>query len=99
MKNKPQHGFAKKPLAVGVAAALSISLLTSMVNTAQAARFELGDVEISFDSTFSVGSSWRTENRNWNDNIGKANNANNDIDYSNYSLNFLCSFPYVTLFQ
>ncbi|MCP4988462.1 MAG: DUF1302 domain-containing protein [Colwellia sp.] len=86
MKNKPQHGFAKKPLAVGVAAALSISLLTSTVNTAQAARFELGDVEISFDSTFSVGSSWRTENRNWNDNIGKANNANNDIDYSNYSI-------------
>ncbi len=86
MKNQPQHGFAKKPLAVGIAAALSISLLTSTVNNAQAARFELGDVEISFDSTFSVGSSWRTENRNWNDNIGKANNANNDIDYSNYSI-------------
>lgn len=86
MKNKPQHGFAKKPLAVGVAAALSMSLLTSMVNTAQAARFELGDVEISFDSTFSIGSSWRTEDRNWNDNIGKSNNANNGLDYSNYSI-------------
>jgi len=86
MKNKPQHGFAKKPLAVGIAAALSMSLLTSMVNTAQAARFELGDVEISFDSTFSVGSSWRTENRNWNDNVGKSNNANNGLDFSNYSI-------------
>jgi len=86
MKNKPQHGFAKKPLAVGVAAALSMSLLTSMVNTAQAARFELGDVEISFDSTFSVGSSWRTENRNWNDNVGKSNNANNGLDFTNYSI-------------
>jgi len=86
MKNKPQHGFAKKPLAVGIAAALSISLLTSVVNTAQAARWELGDVEISFDSTFSVGSSWRTENRNWNDNVGKSNNANNGLDFSNYSI-------------
>jgi hypothetical protein len=86
MNNKPQHGFAKKPLAVGIAAALSISLLTSMVNTAQAARWELGDVEISFDSTFSVGSSWRTENRNWNDNVGKSNNAKNGLDFSNYSI-------------
>ena len=83
MKNKPQHGFAKKPLAVGIAAALSMSLLTSVVNTAQAARFELGDVEISFDSTFSVGSSWRTEDRNWNNNIGKSNNANNNLGYDN----------------
>ncbi|HCM45954.1 MAG TPA: DUF1302 domain-containing protein [Colwellia sp.] len=86
MKNKPQHGFAKKPIAIGIAAALSMTLLTSMVNSVQAARFELGDVDISFDSTFSVGSSWRTENRNWNDNIGKSNNANNDINFSNYSI-------------
>ncbi|WP_019029065.1 DUF1302 domain-containing protein [Colwellia piezophila] len=86
MKNKPQHGFAKKPLAVGIAAALSLSVLTSMVNTAQAARWELGDVEISFDSTFSLGSSWRTENRNWNDNVGKSNNPNNGLDFSNYSI-------------
>jgi len=81
MKNKPQHGFAKKPLAIGIAAALSMTLLTSMVNSAQAARFELGDVEISFDSTFSVGSSWRTENRNWNDNVGKSNNTNNGLAF------------------
>lgn len=86
MKNKPQHGFAKKPLAIGIAAALSMTLLTSVVNNAQAARFELGDVEISFDSTFSVGSSWRTEDRNWNDNVGKSNNANNGYDFSNYSI-------------
>jgi hypothetical protein len=86
MKNKPQHGFAKKPIAIGIAAALSMTLLTSMVNSAQAARFELGDVEISFDSTFSVGSSWRTENRNWNDNVGKSNNANSDLDFGNYSI-------------
>ena len=86
MKYKPRNGFTKKPLAVGIAAALSMTLLTTMVNNANAARFEVGDVEISFDSTFSVGSSWRVENRNWNDNIGKSNNANNDIDYSGFSL-------------
>jgi len=86
MKNKPRNGFAKKPLAVGIAAALSMTLLTTAVNNANAARFEVGDVEISFDSTFSVGSSWRVEDRNWNDNIGKSNNANNGIDFSNFSL-------------
>jgi len=86
MKYKPQHGFAKKPLALGIAAALSMSVLTSVVNTAQAARWELGDVEVSFDSTFSVGSSWRTENRNFNDNVGKANNPNNGLDFSGYKV-------------
>ena len=85
MTHKP-HGFAKKPLAVGIAAALSITLLTTTVNDASAARFELGDVEISFDSTFSIGSSWRVEDRNWDDNIGKSNNANNNIDYTDFSL-------------
>ena len=93
MKNKPQHGFAKKPIAIGIAAALSMTLLTSMVNSAQAARFELGDVEISFDSTFSVGSSWRTENRNWNDNIGKSNNANSGLDFGKYSI-YRCIYVY-----
>jgi len=86
MKYKPRNGFTKKPLAIGIAAALSMTLLTTAVNSANAARFEVGDVEISFDSTFSVGSSWRVENRNWNDNIGKSNNANNGIDFSDFSL-------------
>jgi len=86
MKHKPQHGFAKKPLVIGIAAALSMSVLTSVVNTAQAARWDLGDVEISFDSTFSIGSSWRTEDRNWNDNVGKSNNANSGLDFSNYNI-------------
>ncbi len=82
----PQNGFAKTPLAVGVAAALSIAVLSSVVNTAQAARWEFGDVEISFDSTFSLGSSWRVEDRNWNDNIGKSNNENNGLDFSSYKV-------------
>ncbi|MDP7592716.1 MAG: DUF1302 domain-containing protein [Litorilituus sp.] len=82
MKNNPRS-FSKKPIALGVAAALSMTLLTTSLSS-QAARWEFGDVEISFDSTFSVGSSWRTEDRNWDDNIAKANNLNNGFDFSNY---------------
>jgi hypothetical protein len=85
MTHKPS-GFTKKPLAVGIAAALSMTLLTATVNNANAARFELGDVDISFDSTFSVGSSWRVEDRNWDANVGKSNNANNGIDFRGFSL-------------
>ncbi len=88
MKHNPRNRFVKKPLAVGIAAALSVTLLATMANKTHAARFELGDVEISFDSTFSIGSSWRTEDRNWHDNIGKSNNLNNDyrgVDFSHYN--------------
>lgn len=84
MNNSPRR-FSKKPLAVGVAAALSMTLLSAGLNSAQAARWSFGDVDVSFDSTFSVGSSWRTENRNWNDNVAKANNLNNGFDFSHYN--------------
>ncbi len=84
MKHSPCKRFSRKPLAVGVAAALSMTLFAATVNEVQAAKFEIGDVEISFDSTFSVGSSWRTENRNWDDNISKSNNINNGFDFSHY---------------
>ena len=84
MNNSPRR-FSRKPLVVGIAAALSMTLLGASLNNAQAANWEFGDVEISFDSTFSVGSSWRTEDRNWNDNIAKANNLNNGFDFSQYN--------------
>ena len=84
MKQSPRNRFIKKPLAVGIAAALSMTMLATVTNSAQAARFEFGDVEISFDSTFSAGSSWRVEDRNWNDNVGKSNNLNNGFDFSQY---------------
>lgn len=84
MNNSPRR-FSKKPLAVGIAAALSMTLLGAGLNSAQAARWSFGDVDVSFDSTFSVGSSWRTENRNWNDNVAKANNLNNGFDFSTYN--------------
>lgn len=83
MNNNPRR-FSKKPLAVGIAAALSMTLLGASLNSVQAARWSFGDVDVSFDSTFSAGSSWRTENRNWNNNVAKANNINNGFDFSNY---------------
>lgn len=84
--NYSPHRFSTKPLAVGIAAALSMMLLGTSINNAQAARWEFGDVEVSFDSTFSLGTSIRTESRNSNDNISKANNVNNGINYNGYNV-------------
>ena len=78
--NKRSITFAKKPLAVGVASAL---FALSMA-PAQAASWDLGDVNVTFDSTFSYGASWRTEDRNWNT-ISKANNPG--LDWSGYGYN------------
>ncbi len=69
MKQKLRNGFYKKPLALSIAAAM----MTLAGASAQAKNFELGKFDISFDSTFSAGASWRDENRNWNDNVGKSN--------------------------
>lgn len=78
--NKRSITFAKKPLAVGVASAL-FALSMAPVN---AASWSLGDVNITFDSTFSYGGSWRTENRNLNT-ISKANNP--VLDWTGYGYN------------
>lgn len=80
MKQNLRNGFYKKPLALSIAAAM-MTLATANV---QAKNFELGNFEISFDSTFSAGTSWRVEDRNWNDNVGKSNNINNGFDFSQY---------------
>lgn len=80
MKQNLRNSFYKKPLAVSIAAAL-ITLTSANV---QAKNFQLGNFDISFDSTFSAGTSWRVEDRNWNDNVGKSNNINNGFDFSQY---------------
>ncbi|EKE72184.1 DUF1302 domain-containing protein [Gallaecimonas xiamenensis] len=70
MRKEPQR-FARHPLAMGV----TVALFGMMSMQAQAVSFTLGDedqVEVSFDSTFSLGASWRAEDRNM-DLIGKAN--------------------------
>ncbi|MGB1197496.1 MAG: DUF1302 domain-containing protein [Thalassotalea sp.] len=72
--------FIKKPLAVSVTTAI----LLSQIGSAAASNFQLGDFDISFSSTFSVGASYRTENRNWEDNVGISNNINNGFDFSQY---------------
>ena len=80
MKRSPRDKFYKKPLAVSITAA--IMALTS--SNVLAKNFDVGNFEISFDSTFSVGSSWRVENRDW-DMVGKSNNLNNGFDFSQYN--------------
>lgn len=62
---------------------MSFLLITS-ANVA-AKNYQWGDVDISFDSTFSYGSSWRVESRDWNNLIGKSNNIRNNFDFQNYN--------------
>ncbi|GHG77153.1 hypothetical protein GCM10010919_32550 [Alishewanella longhuensis] len=76
--NKRPNRFAMSPLAAGVTAAL----LALAYAPAQAATFNFGDVEVVFDSTFSYGASWRTEERNW-DTIAKVNHPR--FDWTGYN--------------
>lgn len=80
MKHCPRNMFYKKPLAACITAAL----MSVAANNANAANFQLGNFDVSFDSTFTVGGSWRVENRNWNDHVGKSNNLESGFDFSNY---------------
>lgn len=84
MKHSPRVNFYKKPIAASVAAALMVLSAPA----AHAANFQLGDFDISFDSTFSLGSSWRVENRDWSANVAKANNPQNGFDFSNFHAAF-----------
>jgi len=81
MKRNLCDKFYKKPLAVSITAAF----MTLVSSNAFAKNYDVGNFEISFDSTFSVGSSWRVENRNWDEHIGKSNNLNNGFDFSHYN--------------
>ncbi|MDP2713259.1 DUF1302 domain-containing protein [Rheinheimera sp.] len=79
--NKRSITFAKKPLAIGVASAL---FALSMA-PAQAASWNFGDVDITFDSTFSYGGSWRTEDRDFNT-ISKVNHPRFNWEGYGYDL-------------
>jgi hypothetical protein len=76
---KVKNSFNRSALALGVASALSLGMATS----AQAVSFDLGDVEGSFDSTWTVGASWRVQERDWDNQIGKVNHPR--FDWSNYT--------------
>ena len=73
------NGFNKSTLALGIVAALSMGVTSSV----SAISFNWGEVEGTFDSTFSAGASWRVEGRDWDSHIGKVNHPN--FDWSNYS--------------
>lgn len=75
--NKRPGIFTKKPIALGVATALC-----ALSMQAQAEKFELGGFDITFDSTFTAGASWRVEDRDWNL-IGKSNDQR--FDWSGYN--------------
>jgi hypothetical protein len=76
--NKRSITFAKKPLAAGVASALFALSMAPV----QAASWTVGDVDITFDSTFSYGGSWRMEDRDW-DTISKVNHPR--FDWTGYN--------------
>lgn len=87
--NKRPNRFAMSPLAAGVTAAL----LALAYAPAQAATFNFGDVEVVFDSTFSYGASWRTEDRNW-DTIAKVNHPRFDWTGYNAGTNNIIYSPF-----
>ena len=75
---KGERKSALKPIVAGVASAI-IAMQSAAVN---AASFELGDFQITFDSTFSAGAAIRVEDRDFNNLVGKSNNPS--LDWNNY---------------
>lgn len=74
-----KKSFNKSALALGVASALSL-LMVSNVN---AVAFDWGEIQGTFDSTWTAGASWRVGERDWDGQIGKVNQP--QFDWSNYS--------------
>lgn len=83
MKRKSNKNFMIKPLSKVITAAI-ISMSSSQVLSA---NFNLGNVDITFDSTFSLGTSIRVENRNFEGGVGISNNPNNGFDFEGYNPN------------
>jgi hypothetical protein len=75
--------FVKNKLAVSMTCAL-LALGSQPIS---AKNFDLGGFEINFDSTFSAGSSWRKEDRDFNNQIGKSNHPQFNWDGYNPVLN------------
>lgn len=69
--------FTKKPIALGVATAIC-----ALSMQAHAEKFEAGGFDITFDSTFTAGASWRIEDRDWNL-IAKSNDPR--FDWNGYN--------------
>lgn len=71
--------FKKSVVTLGVISALNLGLLSS----AAAVSFNWGEVEGSFDSTWTLGASWRVAGRDWDGQIGKVNQP--QFDWRGYS--------------
>lgn len=69
--------FKKSPLAIGLAAATVMSV------PAHSANWEVGGFNITFDSTFSLGTSYRVEDRDF----GKISNSSQpNLDWTGYNM-------------
>ena len=79
---KGPHMFRKTPLALGLAALMGGSV--------QAASWSEGDWTVSFDSSFSLGTSIRVEDRDWSL-IGNTNHLN--LDWSGYNAATNTKYP------
>ena len=84
MKNGPS-AFKISPVAAGV-----LSLLGAAAVPAHAANWQVGDVSISLDSTFTLATSIRTEARDY-DLIGNSNHP--QFDWSGYHAAFNPLYP------
>ncbi|GIU52924.1 MULTISPECIES: DUF1302 domain-containing protein [Shewanella] len=77
--NIVKRRFNKSALALGVVSALTLGMSSS----ANAVSFDWGEVRGTFDSTWTVGASWRVSERDWEGQIGKVNQP--QFDWSGYS--------------
>ena len=71
--------FNKSAITLGVMSALCLGMSPNV----SAFSFNWGDVEGTFDSTWTVGASWRVGERDWEGQIGKVNQP--QFDWSGYS--------------
>lgn len=65
--------------------ALAASIGLALALPTQAVTFNWGEIEGSFDSTWTVGAAWRVEDRNY-DNIGRSNQPG--LNWSGYGFDF-----------
>ncbi len=91
--NKFQHSFNRSAIALGVASAISLGMMSS----ATAASFNWGEVKGTFDSTFTVGASWRVSDRDWKGQIGKVNHPR--FDFANYTAFGNTIYPNTEIWQ
>jgi hypothetical protein len=84
MTNKPS-AFNKTSIAIGIA-----SIIAAMSSSVYAANWRFGDVEVNFDSNFTLATSIRVEDRDF-DLIGNSNHP--QFDWSSYNAGTNVIYP------